>query len=84
MKRMLLLLPLALPAATGCVGIDPWPWKQTEATALKAPPPPPPAVQPEEVNERSAAAKLEALRAEIEYDAAAGERAARAAEAPKK
>ncbi len=59
------------------------PWKQPETAALKAPPPPP-AVQPEEVNERNAAAKLEALRAEIEHDAAGGERAAKSAEAPKK
>ena len=82
MKRMLLLLPLTLAAAAGCVGVETWPWKQSvETGAPKPPSPPPPAVQPEEVNEANAAAKLEALRAEIDQ---AAQRPAQGAEAPKK
>jgi len=67
MKRILLLLAAA--AAPGCLNVDALGWRQPTVEAPKPPPPAPPAVQPEEVNAGNAAAKLEALRAEIEYDA---------------
>jgi hypothetical protein len=70
MKRILLLLPLTLAAASGCLMMEGLGWKQPGADTLPVKPPgPPPGVQPEEVNEGNAAAKLEALRVEIEYDA---------------
>jgi hypothetical protein len=70
MKRFLLLLPLALLAAPGCVGTEALLWKRPAAeTQVKTPAAAPPGVQPDDVNETNAAAKLQALRAEIEYDA---------------
>jgi hypothetical protein len=70
MKRFLLLLPLLLPAAAGCLSTETLGWKHPVAeTPPKAPTAAPPGVQPEEINESNAASKLAGLRAEIEYDA---------------